>query len=390
MNIVCSSLLDYWSPYAMLTAIIIIVLLGILIFVHELGHFVVARRNGVKADEFGFGFPPRIFGFVKNEKTKKYEFVRGNEEIESKNTIYSINWIPLGGFVKIKGENGADVIESDSFASKKAWPRIKILAAGVVMNFIFAWFLISLGFLIGAPESVKDDGTNLSEAKIQINQIMPDSPAASAGIQVGDEILKAHDKDSFNSVAEVQDYIGANSGKEIVLDFKRGKEIISITIVPEKNEAENKGKIGVSLVKTAIVSYSFFESIWRGAVAVYDITLLIIMALVGIVTSLFAGQGVGADVSGPIGIAIMTKQMASLGFVYILQFAALLSINLAIINALPIPALDGGRILFILIEKIKGSPISHKTEQTFHMIGFLLLILLMILVSLRDVVKIIG
>ena len=373
----------------MVTAIVFIIILGALIFVHELGHFMVARRNGVKADEFGFGFPPRMAGFVKDEKTGKYKFVWGNKEIQSKNTVYSINWIPLGGFVKIKGENGGEIEESDSFASKKAWPRVKILAAGVVMNFIFAWFLISLALWIGAPEAVENKDANLPGAKIQITEVMPDSPAQKAGIQIGDEIMKSSDRESFASVSDLQDYIGTNSGKEISLEVRRGNEVFPIKVTPAKNETGNKGMIGVGLAQTAIVAYPFFEAIWKGAVTTYEITMLILAALGGIIVSLFAGNGVGADVSGPIGIAILTKQVATLGFVYILQFAALLSINLGIINALPIPALDGGRILFILIEKIKGSPISHKTEHMFHTIGFMLLILLMILVTLRDVVKII-
>lgn len=373
----------------MVTAIVFIIILGALIFVHELGHFMVARRNGVKADEFGFGFPPRMAGFVKDEKTGKYRFVWGNKEIQSKNTVYSINWIPLGGFVKIKGENGGEIEESDSFASKKAWPRIKILAAGVVMNFIFAWFLISLALWIGAPEAVENKDANLPGAKIQITEVRPDSPAQKAGIQIGDEILKSSDRENFASVSDLQDYIGMNGEKEISLEIRRGNEILPIKVVPVESATEGKGMIGVGLAQTAIVAYPFFEAIWKGAVTTYEITVLILAALGGIIVSLFAGNGVGADVSGPIGIAILTKQVATLGFVYILQFAALLSINLGIINALPIPALDGGRILFILIEKIKGSPISHKTEHLFHTIGFMLLILLMILVTLRDVVKII-
>jgi len=373
----------------MVTAIVFIIILGALIFVHELGHFMVARRNGVKADEFGFGFPPRMAGFVKDEKTGKYKFVWGNEEIQSKNTVYSINWIPLGGFVKIKGENGGEIEESDSFASKKAWPRIKILAAGVVMNFIFAWFLISLALWIGAPEAVDGNKNSLPGSKIQITEVMPDSPATESGSQIGDEIVKSNDREKFVNVADLQEYIGLSGGKEISLEIRRGDENFSIKVVPEKNEAQNKGMIGVGLAQTAIVAYPFLEAIWKGAVSTYEITMLILSALGGIIVSLFAGNGVGADVSGPIGIAILTKQVATLGFVYILQFAALLSINLGIINALPIPALDGGRILFILIEKIKGSPISHKTEHMFHTIGFMLLILLMILVTLRDVVKIV-
>lgn len=373
----------------MVTAIVFIIILGALIFVHELGHFMVARRNGVKADEFGFGFPPRMAGFVKDEKTGKYRFVWGNKEIQSKNTVYSINWIPLGGFVKIKGENGGEIEETDSFASKKAWPRVKILAAGVVMNFIFAWFLISLALWIGAPEAVESKDANLPGAKIQITEVVSDSPAQRAGIQIGDEILRSNDRESFTSVSDLQDYIGMNGEKEISLEIKRGNEVFPIKVVPAESATEGKGMIGVGLAQTAIVKYPFFEAIWKGAVTTYEITILILAALGGIIVSLFAGNGVGADVSGPIGIAILTKQVATLGFVYILQFAALLSINLGIINALPIPALDGGRILFILIEKIKGSPISHKTEHLFHTVGFMLLILLMILVTLRDVVKII-
>lgn len=373
----------------MVTAIVFIIILGALIFVHELGHFMVARRNGVKADEFGFGFPPRMAGFVKDEKTGKYKFVWGNKEIQSKNTVYSINWIPLGGFVKIKGENGGEIEESDSFASKKAWPRVKILAAGVVMNFIFAWFLISLALWIGAPEAVESRDANLPGAKIQITEVVPDSRAQKAGIQIGDEIIKSDDRESFANVADLQEYIGMNGEKEISLEIRRGDEVLPIKVTPAENGTGGKGMIGVGLAQTAIVAYPFFEAIWKGAVTTYEITMLILAALGGIIMSLFAGNGVGADVSGPIGIAILTKQVATLGFVYILQFAALLSINLGIINALPIPALDGGRILFILIEKIKGSPISHKTEHMFHTIGFMLLILLMILVTLRDVVKII-
>jgi len=323
------------------------------------------------------------------KRQKKYRFVWGNKDVSSKNTIYSINWIPLGGFVKIKGENGDEIKEADSFASKNAWPRIKILAAGVIMNFILAWVLISAGLIIGAPEVVDDSMSGISNSKIQITQVMPGSPAEKAGIKIGDELLKSKDKEHFSGVADVQEYIALKSGEEIVLDIRRGNEEISVSVIPEISGSEGKGMIGVGLAKTAIVKYSVLEAVWKGAVSVYEITILILAALGGIIASLFSGNGVGADVSGPIGIAMMTKQVATLGLVYILQFAALLSINLGIINAMPFPALDGGRILFILIEKIKGSPVSHKTEHMFHTIGFMLLILLMIMVTLKDVFRII-
>jgi len=367
----------------MLTAIVFILILGVLIFVHEFGHFVTARRNGIKADEFGFGFPPRMFGIVKSDKTGKYRFVPGNKEVRSKNTIYSINWIPLGGFVRIKGEGGEDKEDADSFAGKPAWPRIKVLAAGVFMNFILAWLLIAIVFMIGAPEQV-DNANGDPSAKIQISEVAPNSPASAMGLQVGDEILK---NGTLNTVTDIQNYINAHKGQEIVLPVKRGSQILNLKGVPRTDAPAGEGVLGIGLAQTVIVKYSFFPAIWRGLTTMLDLLLAMIIALYGILASLVMGRGVGADVAGPVGIAVLTKQVTTLGLVYVLQFAALLSINLGIINILPIPALDGGRIMFILIEKIKGSPVTQKTEQTIHSIGFFILILLMILITLRDVTK---
>ena len=368
----------------MLTAIIFIIILGLLIFVHELGHFLTARRNGIKADEFGFGFPPRMFGFIKDEMTGRWQFVPGNREIISKNTIYSINWLPLGGFVKIKGENGDGKDEPDSFASKGAWPRIKVLAAGVIMNFIFAWLLISLGLMIGAPEAVDSNNIGNENFKIQISEVIPNSPASQMGLQVGDEIIK---NAKLNSIKSVQDYINSAKGQEVALQIKRGRDVLTLKGIPRVDFPEGQGALGIGLAATVINSYPWYEALWKGAVTTFDITIAMLTALYGILKSLFVGQGSMVEVAGPVGIAILTKQVATLGFVYILQFAALLSINLGIINIFPIPALDGGRILFILIEKIKGTPVTQKTEQMFHTIGFMLLIMLMIFVTFKDVVK---
>jgi regulator of sigma E protease len=369
----------------LITAVTGIIVLGGLVFVHELGHFVTARRNGVKADEFGFGFPPRAAGFVMDEKTKKYKFVWGNKEVKSKHTVYSINWIPLGGFVKIKGEDGSGVAEPDSFAAKGAWPRIKILAAGVIMNFILAWILISIALMIGAPEPVENtSGVNIANAKIQISEVSLGSPAEQAGLQVGDEILKNNVQINFSSVADFQNYIGANKGNKIKFNILRGGNVVGIDIVPRENAPAGQGAIGVGLMQTVIVKYPIYQALWNGAVAVYNLTLMILFALGGIFMKLFAGHGVGAEVSGPVKIVMMTSQVAAMGLVYVLQFAAMLSINLGIINILPIPALDGGRIMFILIEKIKGSPVNQKNEQLAHTIGFVLLMLLMVVVIFND------
>ena len=375
----------------MTAVIVFILILSVLIFAHELGHFTTAIRNGVKADEFGIGFPPRIFGFYKNEKSGRYKFVPGNKEVQSKNTVYSLNWIPLGGFVKIKGENGEEKKDSDSFAGKSAWIRIKILAAGVFMNFVLAWVLISIVFMLGAPQAINPNDQN-SKAKIQISGVVSKAPAKLAGLKIGDEILKeqknlAGKKIVLSNITAVQKYIKNNAGKKIILSVKRGHQNLKIDVKPRIKAPKGQGLLGVSLAETIVVKYPWYQALWEGAKTTWNLTIAILIALGGIIKNLFIGKGVGADVAGPVGIAMLTKQVANLGLVYILQFAALLSINLGIINILPIPALDGGRILFVLIEKFKGSPVNQKLEQTSHSIGFALLILLLILITFRDIAR---
>jgi regulator of sigma E protease len=184
---------------------------------------------------------------------------------------------------------------------------------------------------------------------------------------------------------EVQNFVDAHKGTQINLSMKRGSQMVSIEVVPRMDVPKDQGALGVSLAETSIVRYPWYQAIWEGLKTTLNLIGMIFMALIGILYSLIMGHGAGADVSGPVGIAVLTKEVTGLGLVYVLQFAALLSVNLGIINILPIPALDGGRILFILIEKIKGSPVSAKLEQTFHSVGFMLLIGLLILVTFRDV-----
>jgi len=430
----------------MITVVIIfVVILGILVFVHELGHFLVARRNGIRAHEFGFGLPPRIMGiqFVSGEKlekisqqsslkveisdtqnegepeiikeiitkktqeidriksVRKWRFIWGRydgDDTEEKTdlkeardnrfaggTVYSLNWIPIGGFVRIKGEDRENQ-DADSFAVKPAWTRIKVLGAGVVMNFIFAWVVLAFVFWAGVPEAVNPED-NLSQGKIQISEVALKSPAESNGLKIGDEIARIQNGFEFKSVKSVQDYINANKGKEISLKIIRGKEIIELKTIPREESPANEGALGVGLVQTMAVRYPWYEAIGKGLVSVYDLTITILLGIFDMFKNLIIGQGAKIEVAGPVGIAFLTKQVASLGWIYVLQFAAILSINLGIINALPIPALDGGRILFILIEKIRKRPISQKVEQIFHTAGFALLIGLMILITFRDVMK---
>ncbi len=373
----------------MQTILLLVIILGILVFVHELGHFLVAIRNGVKAEEFGFGFPPRILGIVK-EKGKK-RIIWGNKNVKSDATIFSLNWIPLGGFVKIKGENGEnkEKKEKDSFASQSAWVRIKILAAGVMMNFFLAWILMSVVFMLGAPEIIENKNNNQHQ-KVQITQVLPNTPAAQAELQVGDEIISLKYNQNYlkiNSVQEVQNFVQKHKGEEIIIKLKRGNKIIKKNITPRKNPPQNQGALGIGLANTTLVKYPWYQAIYKGLVATFNAALLIFTFLGILLKKLFGGVSVADQVAGPVGIAYMTKQVSELGLIYLLQFMAILSINLGVINILPFPALDGGRILFILIEKIKGKPLSQKIENLMHNLGFILLISVMIVVTFNDFLR---
>lgn len=372
-----------------LTIIIFILVLSVLVFAHELGHFMMARKFGVKAEEFGFGFPPRAFGVYKNNQGQ-WKFVKGFKEVsDCPGTVYSINWLPLGGFVKIKGENGEGQAEPDSFAGKPVWQRAFMLSAGVAMNIILAAVLISAGFMIGLPQSL--DGqlnarAHVSDRKIQIVEVIKNTPAESAGLQIGDTIASI-DNNSFLNYEELQSYVNSNIGKALSYKIKRGRDLTEARIIPELMPETGKGGIGIAISETGLVSYPWYLAFYEGVKMTLILTWAIIIAFYELLKGLILGQGVTADLSGPVGIATLTGQVARLGFVYLLQFTALLSINLAVINFFPFPALDGGRILFLIIEKIKRSPVKSEVESAIHNIGFALLMLLVLIVTFRDVAR---
>lgn len=371
----------------MLTILIFALVLGILVFVHELGHFLVARMNGIKADEFGFGFPPRIFGLVKDDATGRYVFVKGNAEVKSPHTVYSINWIPLGGFVKIKGEDRGSIQETDSFAGRSAWTRIKVLGAGVFMNFLLAWLLFSIVLMLGFPEQINPaERGQYAKTNVQILQVQPHTPADEIGLKAGDLIL-ALDSTPVTSLDFVSSYIQEHRGQKITVEVRRGGTELTLSGTPRVSAPEGEGALGISFSETAIVSYPWYKAIQLGFEQTYVKTAEILTALGGMVASIFTGAKTEMDIAGPVGIVTLTKQMSELGLAYLLYFAAILSINLGIINILPIPALDGGRILFVLIEKLKGSPVSSRVEGYIHQIGFILLLLLMVLVTLNDIIR---
>lgn len=368
----------------MLTILIFVVLLGALVFVHELGHFLTAKWNGIRVDEFGFGFPPRLFGFVKDETTGKYRIVWGAKDMPSGETVYSINWIPLGGFVKIAGEDGSEMTDPTSFASKSAWIRIKVLGAGVFMNFFFAWLLISVVLMLGLPQPI-DPGEHgkYPNAKIQILAVGKSTPAEAMGLKMGDAIITVNGK-RLTSLEDISQEIASHKGQTISLGIDRSGKPLLLSGTPRQDVPANEGALGISFSETAVVSYPWYQAFYEGAKATYNITVAILQAFGKMIASLWSTEKAALDVTGPVGIVYLTKQMSDLGLPYLLQFAALLSINLGIINILPIPALDGGRILFILIEKLKGSPVSRRAEGIVHQVGFVLLLLLMLFVTIRD------
>jgi len=357
----------------MLTILIFIIVLSIIVLAHELGHFIVAKRQGMTVEEFGFGFPPRIFSFKKGE------------------TRYSINLIPFGGFVKILGESGECIDSPKSFFSKKIGQRAKVTVAGVAMNFLLAFILLTTCNVLGLRVGLDDNKTGKAkDIKIQIVQVANNSPVQQADIKPLDEILELRfDKEIIapQKIIDVQNFVSTHKGETIDIKFSRGNEVFEKSLFVRPNPPENEGSLGVSLAKTGVVSYRWYEAIWRGA---YDTGILawrLVVGLVDFVRSSFVDGKVMDEVSGPVGIAIMTGQAAKQGFSYLLQFISLISINLAVINLIPFPALDGGRLLFLLIEKIKRKPVNRRVEGIINTAGFMLLIVLMIWITMKDVIR---
>jgi len=383
----------------LLTIVIFILVLSVLVFAHELGHFMTARRLGVKAEEFGFGFPPRAFGIYRN-KAKKWRFIFGARTYESlekstdenlnphsKATIYSINWLPLGGFVKIKGQDGDDKNDKDSFAAQKVWKRLVILSAGVIMNVILAWGLFAVGYIIGLPQAT-DAVSNkaiVSEPSVIVASVLPDSPASAAGLKSGD-IIKQVNGQIIYSEGSLQDLISINDGQVVSLKVNRGGEEMDILAEPISKDG-GRATIGIAIFASGLVRYPFFNAILEGGKTTGFMLKEIVVAFGSLFGNLFQGKPVADQFAGPIGIANITGEAARLGFIYLLQFTALLSLNLAVINILPFPALDGGRILFLFIEKIKGRPVKQEFETLIHNIGFLLLIMLIIFVTYKDIIR---
>lgn len=368
----------------LITILIFIVILGLLVFVHELGHFIVAKRSGMKVDEFGFGFPPRVFGIQKIEG--RLRLVWGTKQsVKSDTTIYSINAIPLGGFVRIVGENNDAPDNPESFTNKPFFPRLLTLVAGVLMNVLLAWLLVSVGFIHGLPVAIDagqqfEHGGTFSGGQVAIVEVQPNSPASEANLRPGDVIVQLG-TDKVETIDQVQSYIGSHKGQPVTFQLKRGSNIETVQVTPLASPPAGSGPTGIALSSVGLLSYPWY---W----APIEAARTVISQLVGIVTGLYSvivsGHGF-ESLGGPAKIAQLTGEVADLGFIYLLQFTAFLSLNLAILNILPFPALDGGRVLFLLIEKVRGRKNNQTIEQIANTAGFLLLLLLMVAVTVNDI-----
>jgi len=352
----------------LLTVIVFIIMLLALVLVHEFGHFIVAKWAGCGVKEFAFGFPPRLFSFVHG------------------GTRYAFNLLPLGGYVKIEGEDMNEANPSPtSFAGKSAPWRIFILSAGVMMNVVLAVVLLGVQAGIGVPTLATDETIGqLHDVRTYIIEVLPGSPAEQAGIQPLDRVVSVGSV-SQPSIEQLQAIVAEQAGQELVMEIESRGIHEMITLMPRVNPPVDEGAMGVVLQAAGLKKVVWWQAPWTGIKRTGQMLSAIAVQFWLLLQRLVSEGTVGDVLSGPVAIAIYTNEVTTMGASYVLEFAALISLNLAIINILPFPALDGGRILFIGIEIITRRRLPARIEHLAHLTGFALLIALMLFVTFKDI-----
>jgi len=386
-----------------MTVIIFLIVLAVLIFVHELGHFLLARWNGIRVDAFKLGFGPKILEWGKGE------------------TKYGVNLIPFGGFVKIHGENPDDDSingpdKARSFVHKNRWRQASVLVAGVLFNFLFAWVLYAGVFATGVTAST--DGFEQYSAyfhnkKILITDVESGSPAEKAGLKIGD-VLTGIDrltnkiniivnKDRSASIAtsapvisggskailDIQNIINESAGDPLSFSYVRNGNTGTARINAVTGIVPNKYAIGIAMQEAVDLKLPILSAIYEGGHYTLVMTRDTAVGLYTFVANIFHGTADLTQVSGPVGIAGIVGDAANMGMSYLVLITAIISINLGVINLIPFPALDGGRILFVAIEGVIRKRISPKFTNVVNTVGFVLLMILMVVVTYKDIAKLI-
>lgn len=368
-----------------MTILLFLAVLTVLVVIHEAGHFFVAKWSGVKPEEFGVGFPPRAAGWQRIRG--RWQRVQ-KDEASAEHTIWSLNWLPLGGFVRLKGERGEAAKDADSFVRASFWRKVAIILAGVVMNILFAWVVFTIGFLVGIPTASEglSPYAKQRDPRVEVSVVVPGSPAEAAGIALGDRVTTIG-QTVISSADEALAALRAESARQEVFSVSvlRDGQTQTVSVMPAFIESIQRQGIGIGLEGVVTARLPVWLAPIEGARTTLRTTGAIYAGLGSLVTRLFQGESVGGEVSGPIGIAVMTGKVAENGVWALARFAALLSLNLAVVNSLPIPALDGGRLLFIIIERLRGPRHRPETEALIHTIGFFLLIGLILAITLHDV-----
>lgn len=360
-----------------MSIILFFLVLFVLILVHEWGHYIVAKKTGMRVDEFAIGFPPRLFVIKKGE------------------TEYTFNLLPIGGFVRIYGENpltsGETLDEPRSFAAKSKSAQALVLLAGVTMNVIFAWLLFASTFMIGVPTAV-DESEASANASLYISDVLPES-TLSGIVPAGARIitLKTEEETLYKlTPSEFSQFVQDNGGNELSLTYKYSGEEKTIKVTPSAgvlSSDKNKVAIGVSLALVDNVKESPVGAIKSASLATMNGLTDISVGLFTLLKKAVQGTADFSQVAGPVGIVGLVGDAASYGVTALLTFTAMISLNLAVINLLPIPALDGGRLLFVFIEAVIRRPIAPVWTTRLNLLGFLLLMTLMVVVTWHDVAR---